>query len=334
MIFIVGNSRSGTTMLGRMLGNNSKVNLFPELHLFGPCIAHGKELEIISEETCIKVFTWLLDVYANGFHAKRNPEKYSSEAEAMTTEFYKTGMDAWDAYNYFVTRMTVINNKKISCEDMPGNIFKISQLFKKFPTCKVIHIVRDPRDVVLSQKNRHQRRKMGGHYVTRKESLRFWANYHPYFISRLWKNAVSSAIVFENHPNVITIKFEELLLNTESVLQKICIHCNISFESTMQLVPQVGSSSQKDNPDKLGVDEERVGAWQRGGLNSGEIEICERITKNELQHFNYTLSNTKVNIFVKIWYIGILPIKAVLALMLNWGRTKGIISFIKNRILK
>jgi len=55
MIFIVGNSRSGTTMLGRMLGNNSKVNLFPELHLFGPCIAHGKELEKISKNDCIKI---------------------------------------------------------------------------------------------------------------------------------------------------------------------------------------------------------------------------------------------------------------------------------------
>lgn len=334
MIFIVGNSRSGTTMLGRMLGNNTKVNLFPELHLFGPCIAHGNELEKIDKETCIKIFTWLLDVYDNGFHSKRNPEKYILEAEKLTTEFYKTGLDAWDIYRCFVEQATLKKNKKIPLEDMPGNIFKIDQLFKKFPTCKVIHIVRDPRDVVLSQKNRHQRRKMGGHYVTRKESLRFWANYHPYFISRLWKNAVSSAIVFEKHPNVITIKFEELLLNTESILQKICAHCNINYENTMQLVPQVGSSSQKDNPNKLGVDEERVGAWQRGGLTLGEIEICERITRNQLLHYNYALSNTKVNIFVKLWYLGMLPIKGVLALMLNWRRTKGIVNFIKNRILK
>ena len=50
MIFIVGNSRSGTTMLGRMLGKNSKVFSFPELHLFGPCIPHGKELEIIEKD--------------------------------------------------------------------------------------------------------------------------------------------------------------------------------------------------------------------------------------------------------------------------------------------
>ena len=334
MIFIVGNSRSGTTMLGRMLGNNSKVNLFPELHLFGPCIAHGRELNKITKEECHKIFTWLLDVYTNGFHAKRNLENFSDAADKMTAEFYKDGLDAWDAYNYFVHQTAIKKNKEIPCEDLPGNIFKLSQLFQKFPTCKVIHLVRDPRDVVLSQKNRHQRRKMGGSYVSKKESLRFWANYHPYFISKLWKNAVSSAIAFEKHPNVITIKFEDLLLNTYNILTQICEHCEINYEETMLLVPQVGSSSQKDDPNKLGVDEKRVGAWHRGGLSNGEIEICEKIAKEEMNHFNYPLSGVNVNVFSKIWYLLLLPIKGVLALMLNWGRTKGIISFIKNRILK
>lgn len=173
MIFIVGNSRSGTTMLGRMLGNNSKVNLFPELHLFGPCIAHGKELDIISKEDCLKIFTWLIDVYENGFHAKRNPENYSASALSMTEAFYKNGLNAWDAYNYFVHQAALKNNKEIPCEDLPGNVFKLSQLLNKFPTCKIIHLVRDPRDVVLSQKNRYQRRKMGGNYVTKKNLFDF-----------------------------------------------------------------------------------------------------------------------------------------------------------------
>jgi len=129
-------------------------------------------------------------------------------------------------------------------------------------------------------------------------------------------------------------KFEDLLLNTTAVLKSICQHCEIDYEETMLLVPQVGSSSQKDDPNKLGVDEKRVGAWHRGGLSNVEIEICEKIAKKEMDHFNYLLSRVKVSVFSKIWYLLLLPIKGVLALMLNWGRTKGIISFIKNRILK
>lgn len=33
-IFIVGNSRSGTTMMGRILGNHTDVFTFHELHFF------------------------------------------------------------------------------------------------------------------------------------------------------------------------------------------------------------------------------------------------------------------------------------------------------------
>ena len=34
-IFIVGSSRSGTTMMGRILGNHSEIFTFKELHFFG-----------------------------------------------------------------------------------------------------------------------------------------------------------------------------------------------------------------------------------------------------------------------------------------------------------
>ena len=34
IIFIVGSSRIGTTMMGRILSNNSKVFTFKELHFF------------------------------------------------------------------------------------------------------------------------------------------------------------------------------------------------------------------------------------------------------------------------------------------------------------
>jgi hypothetical protein len=34
MICIVGNSRTGTTMLGRILGRNSAIHTFSELHFF------------------------------------------------------------------------------------------------------------------------------------------------------------------------------------------------------------------------------------------------------------------------------------------------------------
>jgi hypothetical protein len=331
MIFVVGNSRSGTTLLGRMLGNNSNVKLFPELHLFGPCIAHGKELEKISAKECSEIFMWLLDVLDNGFFAKRNPKLYEEKAQQMQAEFYNGNVDAWDAYEYFIK--CNLKESLIPCEDMPGNVFKLDQILLKFPSCKIINIVRDPRDIILSQKRRYQRRMMGGHYISSMNLIRFWANYHPYFISHIWKNAVRSGIAYENHPNLINVRFEDLILNTIETLSKICTHCNITFEENMMLVPQFGSSTIIDDPTKFGVDNERIGTWNKGDLLNGEIEICEAIGKKEMMHFNYPLSNIKSSIFVKLCFYLLLPIKGVISFLFNWKSTKGVVDFIKTRII-
>ena len=50
MIFVVGNSRSGTTMMGRILGKHPSVYTFGELHFFGQLCAPPFSSELPKEE--------------------------------------------------------------------------------------------------------------------------------------------------------------------------------------------------------------------------------------------------------------------------------------------
>ncbi len=333
MIFVVGNSRSGTTMLGRMLGRNSKVYKFPELHLFGPCISHGKEFDPLTEQECIKAFTWLLDVADRKLHATRDPKKYEVEAKELTRKHFHEGIHAWELYYHFVNYEVRRKGKEIPSEDLPGNIFKIDQILEIFPFAKIVHIVRDPRDVLLSQKNRHQRRKLGGGYVKRREMLRFWANYHPQLICRLWKNAVKAGCTPERE-KVLTVHFENLISSPEVTLRKICSHCTINFEEDMLNVPQVGSSMRKDEPGKSGIDSSRSGSWNKGGLNNAEIEICEEINGAMMERLGYKRSNLKGSLLQKLKLWALLPIKGSLSLLLNWSRTKGKLDYLLRRFTK
>lgn len=333
MIFVVGNSRSGTTMLGRMLGRNSEVFSFPELHLFGPHIAHGKEENVLSKAEVIEAYCWLMDVSRNGFHHERNLKKYSEEATQIASSINTTNFTAWEVYRSYVIYESNRHQKTIPCEDLPGNIFKLEQILRRFPDAKIIHIVRDPRDVVLSQKNRHKRRKMGGHYVSRKEALRVWSNYHPFVISTLWKKAVSSAMRIKND-RIYTIHFEDLLSDPIMTLNNVCSHLGISYQDEMLKIPQVGSSNQKDDPSKLGVDAGRTGAWHKGGLSNEEIAICEEVNSDLMIELNYPLTNKKLTFISRIGYALLLPIKGILALILNWNRTKGIFNYIIHRFFK
>ena len=61
-IFIVGSSRSGTTMMGRMLGNHSEIFTCKELHFFGTIwtntanqdLNRNKQIELLSRLLCIQ----------------------------------------------------------------------------------------------------------------------------------------------------------------------------------------------------------------------------------------------------------------------------------------
>ena len=333
LIFVVGNSRSGTTMLGRMLGRNSQVYKFPELHLFGPCIPYGEELKPLNEEEVTKAFCWLLDVADRKLHATRLPNNYINAARSLSKEHYHSFIHAWEVYYHFVLYEVKKRGKEIPSEDLPGNVFKIDQILKVFPEAVFINMIRDPRDVLLSQKNRHQRRKHGGGYVKRREMLRFWANYHPQMICRLWKNAINAGYI-PPREKVFNVYFEKLIINPASTLQEICMHCGIEYQIDMLNVPQVGSSMRKDEPEKAGIDSTRTGTWNSGGLNAAEIEICEKINGDWMDSLGYSRSNLKGTFVQKVKLYLLLPIKLVLALLLNWNRTKGRLHYLLIRFFK
>ncbi|MFN0188486.1 MAG: hypothetical protein ACKVQV_07275, partial [Bacteroidia bacterium] len=173
----------------------------------------------------------------------------------------------------------------------------------------------------------------GGGYVKRREMLRFWANYHPQLICRLWKNAIKAGCT-PPREKVLNIYFEKLIVNPIATLQEICNHCGIEYQVDMINVPQVGSSMRKDEPGKVGIDTSRTGTWNSGGLNAAEIEICESINGEWMDTLGYKRSNLEGNISQKIKLALLLPIKVIFALLLNWNRTKGRLHYLLSRFFK
>ena len=53
-VYIVGNSRSGTTLMARMLGQHSKVLYLPETHFFGELWEPDAKSRTLSSEQAIK----------------------------------------------------------------------------------------------------------------------------------------------------------------------------------------------------------------------------------------------------------------------------------------
>lgn len=333
-IFIVGNSRSGTTMLGRVFGIHSQVHTFGELHFF----EHQVDAATVSERSVwdvkrrIALLERLLTTSRDGFFAKVAPGAYRTEVEHILSNV--TGEDPVSAYESFLCYETQRNGKVIPCEQTPRYLFFVKEILDALPDVFVINMVRDPRDVLLSQKNKWRRRFLGAKNIPLREAFRAWVNYHPYTIAKLWVAAVRTAAQFEGHPRFISIRFEDLLLQPEATVVRLCEFAGIDFEPGMLGVPQVGSSTGHDRPERRGIDGDRSGRWRRGRLTAVELDICQQVAGAEMRGLGYATESVPASMW-KYWgSMGLFVVKGLMALLLNLGRTKNLRETLKRRFGK
>ena len=70
-IFVVGSSRSGTTMMGRILSNHSDVFTFKELHFFGTIWTNNSNQDLNRQEQ-IDLLSRLLCIQEDGLFNQQN----------------------------------------------------------------------------------------------------------------------------------------------------------------------------------------------------------------------------------------------------------------------
>lgn len=332
MIFIVGNSRSGTTMLGRILGNHAQVYTFGELHFFEQQVDAATVLSKTEwpEERCLALLERLLTAARDGFFAKVETGKYRLDAIRILANS-KT-RDPVSVYSAFLFGESAAHSKSIPCEQTPRYLFFVQEILKAFPEAVVINMIRDPRDVLLSQKNKWRRRFLGAGNIPLTEAIRAWANYHPYTIAMLWVAAVRSALRHVVHPRFVSIRYEDLLRQPEVTVRALCSVAGLEYSETMLAIPQVGSSTGIDRPDQRGIDATRTGGWRKGGLTVTELAICNRTCGEEMKRMGYEYE-IGADPFLRRWFSMMLfAFKAALALALNLRRTRNLRETLRRRL--
>lgn len=335
MIFVVGNSRSGTTMMARMLGRHSKIHAFGELHIIERLVTPSNMGGGITKEEATKIVGTIISIEKNGFFCKHNLLENSDEIASVLSEIEQSPAGGFDVLKVFESALlyeTKKNSKEIPCEQTPRNLFYLDEIFNEFPCARVVYMVRDPRDVMLSQKKKWQRRFLGAANIPVREAIRAWVNYHPYTISRLWVANERYVSRFVHHERLLQVKFEQLLEDPESEIRRVCKHLGVDFEKDMLQVPVIGSSLGRDNPGRVGVDATRKGGWRRGGLTVEELVICQKVSGDEMRgrgYLNEELSPSAIKMLV-LWMS--LPLKTTLAILLNMRRTRNMWESIKRRL--
>lgn len=282
-IFIIGNNRSGTSLLRLMLTCHEKIIIPPEshfmlwnydkYHLWKPIDGYDFFLSDLFMAT--KFETWELNrTDLENFLQIRKPLTYSELVA--------------DIYIYYGLK----HNKNATLWGDKNGLWveKLPVLYLLFNKAKFIHIVRDGRDIVTSYLNLN-------HYTGSK------SKYFPKLptkieqIAELWKNninAISNFLSSIPAQNFIEIKYEDLICNNEIIIDKILGFLNLPPSQSMFLYFEINKEKNYEPKDFLGwkeklnepLDKSNIGKY-KSELKPSEIKLFESIASETLKKYGY-----------------------------------------------
>ncbi|NDJ35134.1 MAG: sulfotransferase [Chloroflexi bacterium] len=263
-IFIGGCSRSGTTLLGSMLGGHSRAISTPESHfkqtalrsLGGNLNAFDVDEAYARIKDSFRFKIWEVD-------PPPLPDHITSYA----------GLLNWLAALY--ARQVGKDQAEIWVDHTPENATYATMLFELFPQAKLLHIVRDGRGVAASI----MPLDWGPNTILR--AAHWWVEYVSYGL----------ALEHTYPERVLRVHYEGLVTDPQSTLQAICQFAELDLQPAMLeaagfQVPAYTASQHELVGQK--PDPSRATRWEKR-LTQREIELFEYATRDYLGYLGYPL---------------------------------------------
>jgi sulfotransferase family protein len=266
--FVVGAQRSGTTMLRLMLNNHPRLAVPFESGFIPVFFRRLTEYGDLSDPP--NAARLLQDIC---LHPKVEKGKLVPDAAAVLSRRSATYCELVDAiFSEYARR----KGKVRWGDKTPAYITEIDILLQVFPHCRLIHIVRDGRDVALS---------LGGIN---------WGSRH---IPRVaedwrWKTVLAHKIGTVLGDRFIEVRFEDLVHDAERELRRICAFLGEAFDPA---VLQYSGSAESEMPsDSMQwhqtstrpPDPEKVYEWKRR-LPVADRILFEAVAGDALDLFGY-----------------------------------------------
>ena len=283
--FIIGVGRSGTSLLQSMLNAHSQVAFVPETSFVRRFLItnelgkrlkkHGKKRlgDFLSNDYLMKRLGLDIPAIINNMDFK--PKSLSQDIYCSLLDVYKKK-----------------ENKSIVGDKDPRLIEYLPFIKKFFPNSYVIHIIRDPRDVLLSKMKTDwsKNRPWVLHVLINKIQLSYAVKARGYFGDRF-----------------IEIKYEELLQNPEIVLKDMCKKIHIDFEANMLRFALSAKKLVSDN--EMQWKKETLGPLLKNNKNKWKTQLSswkaafvEHNVGMAFDNYNYIRSSGQINFSKKIMF--------------------------------
>ena len=330
-IYILGNSRSGTTMTARIIGNMPGFLELTEYHYFEKYIELCRSEKKLSQEESVKIIEEMLSIYYKGFtSANRARSNYKFESQLVLGSH---SFDAIELHIAIFDYLTKKNNCIAYVEQTPNNLLHHNQILK-IENSKMIALIRDPCFVLRSQKSKWKRSMLGTSKVAFRETLRAFLNYNPWITAIQWRinaSKLSALLSQVDSEKLFLVKFEDVLNNQDGTIHSLCDFLDVGFSTEFLKVPHIGSSTSSDNPNIKGI--KSVQAFSNNHSSRVISNVVSFICKDEMKEFGYSSRvYLDLSLLTSFLYLALIPVQLVLIVILNMNRTENLLLSLKNRL--
>jgi len=293
-VFLVGSSRSGTSLLSACLNNNDDLHIARETHYFDdlrPRVIEQQRRDASCDiDEMATTYFRRLDTLPYGHGG--DPQQSSITPEQLQSRAERSGGTP-DAYlAAYCTIKAGQNGKKRWGEKTPRHVYRIADIFEAFPNAKVVYIIRDPRAVVASYRDFKSHGEFSDEMrkAFEADEERARRSYHVYIISLMWRSAVRAgreAVARFGEDRVRIIRYEDLVGDSENVLKSLSTFLNLEYAPSMLEVAMNNSSYNRVDV-ATGISSAAVKRWLKK-LTPREIAAIQKRCRSEMKYYGYDL---------------------------------------------
>ena len=285
-LFACGVPRSGTTVLQRMLNHHPELAVVNDSHFIPRALER-------TDKSLIKQARAGISIPLTPELAENVQNYHRFYRMGLSPQEFETVLERSSTYQELVSGLYEMharkNNKRLAGEKTPDYVRRLSLLHGLFPSAKLIHLVRDGRDVALSLLEWATPTKGPGR-------IPLWDE-EPIAVCALWWRYLTMASIADRDQiaadRYIEIQYDRLINWPQPTLEQLCDFLGLPFSDQMAQY-HIGKSKQNN-------DLSAKSAWlaPRPGLRNwrtdmadDQVELFEVLAGDALEAFGFSLRSS------------------------------------------
>ena len=282
----MGFSRTGSTLLQRVLNSHSDVYLLPELHFLWPKSIHKDFVTVVRSRFGERISEENVDQLIDLMYSKeirrgvwRCFEKYNLDRKIMREKLIASDRSIRGIFKALMETICLTHKRKIIGSKFPVHYSYIDTLLAWYPKCRIIHTVRDPRAIFNSQYYKHLRKANGrGKY-----SIGITQFIH---VNRSIRGVRKMHDRLKSSDNYHVVRYEDIVINPEKTIKNICRFLNLEFEELMLKPEMTVNTSLNVRKKEKGIKKTSIYAW-KNKMPRGLSRLLLKMNRAFMNSFGY-----------------------------------------------